>query len=139
MNKRFELRELKDYGDARGAMCVVEANRELPFDIQRFFYNFHSNGAESRGNHANIRSRFAFVSLSGSCTVEVDDGTHRETFALDDPHRMLCIDRMTWKVMRNFSADNVLLVISDCPYDDSEYIRDYSRFLELTRQQEGNV
>ena len=107
---------------------------DLPFEINRIFYDFHTVGSETRGNHANRNSRFAFVSLAGSCTVEVDDGLHRESFVLDDPHKLLCVDRMTWKVMRDFTPDNVLLVLSDCHYDSGEYIRDYEEFQRLCRQ-----
>lgn len=136
MNKRFELRELKELGDARGRMCVVETNQHIPFEIKRFFYDFQTRGTESRGNHANIRSQFAFISLAGSCTVDVDDGTHCETFVLDTPTRLLWVDKMTWKVMRDFSPDNVLLVVSDQHYDGNEYIRDYDRFKEIVREEQ---
>ena len=40
MNERFELRQLKEMGDARGRMCVVEANQQIPFEIKRFFYDY---------------------------------------------------------------------------------------------------
>ena len=134
MNKRYSLTELKEYGDTRGNMCGVEENREVPFPIRRFFYDFHTSGTEPRGNHANLHSQFAFISLAGSCTVTVDDGEHRDTFLLDDPHKMLWVDKMTWKTMQDFSADNVLLVVSDQLYDSHEYIRDYAQFLSLCQQ-----
>jgi hypothetical protein len=41
---------------------------------------------------------------------------------------------MTWKVMRNFSEDNVLLVVSDHHYDSGEYIRNYEDFLAACRE-----
>ena len=128
MNKRFWLKELKEFGDERGRMCVVETERELPFVIKRFFYDYNTDNSSNRGNHANIRSQFAFISMSGSCTVDVDDGENRETFVLDSPQKLLWVDKMTWKVMRNFSKDNVLLVLSDQHYDANEYIRDYAEF-----------
>lgn len=131
MNKRFELRELKEFGDARGRMCVVETNQQIPFEIKRFFYDFQTTGTESRGNHANIHSQFAFISLAGSCTVDVDDGVNAQTFVLDTPTKLLWVDKMTWKVMRDFTQDNVLLVVSDQHYDGNEYIRDYTQFREM--------
>lgn len=128
MRKRWELRELKEFGDSRGQMCVVEGERDVPFVVQRFFYDFHTTGSESRGNHANRRSQFAFISLAGSCRVTVDDGVEQETFLLDDPHKLLWVDRMTWKTMQEFTENNVLLVVSDQHYDGTEYIRDYDEF-----------
>ena len=131
MNERFELRQLKEMGDARGRMCVVEANQQIPFEIKRFFYDYETRGEDSRGNHANIHSQFAFISLAGSCTVDVDDGVHAQTFVLDTPTKLLWVDKMTWKVMRDFSPDNVLLVVSDQHYDGGEYIRDYEEFKKM--------
>lgn len=43
---------------------------------------------------------------------------------------------MTWKTMRDFSPDNVLLVLSDWHYDAGEYIRDYDEFLAICRKKE---
>ena len=131
MNKRFALMELKEFGDDRGRMCVVEAEQQIPFEIKRFFYDFQTRGSETRGNHANIRSQFAFISMAGSCTVDVDDGYNQETFVLDNPAKLLWVDKMTWKVMRDFSPDNVLLVVSDQHYDGGEYIRSYEEFKKM--------
>ena len=135
MNKRFALLELKEFGDDRGRMCVVEAEQQIPFEIKRFFYDFQTCGSETRGNHANLHSQFAFISMAGSCTVDVDDGCHQETFVLDNPTKLLWVDKMTWKVMRDFSPDNVLLVVSDQHYDGGEYIRDYNEFKEMFRKE----
>ena len=137
MGKRFMLKELSDSGDKRGGMCVVEGGRDLPFTVRRFFYDFHTTGTEARGNHANRRSRFAFISLAGSCAVTVDDGEYRERFLLDDPHKLLYTDRMTWKVMDTFSPDNVLLIVSDSHYDSDEYIRDYGEFMKQLKEMNG--
>lgn len=123
--------ELKEFGDDRGRMCVVEAEQQIPFEIKRFFYDFQTRGSETRGNHANIRSQFAFISMAGSCTVDVDDGYNQETFVLDNPAKLLWVDKMTWKVMRDFSPDNVLLVVSDQHYDGGEYIRSYEEFKKM--------
>lgn len=136
MNKRFALKELKEFGDARGRMCVVEGLRDIPFEVKRFFYDFNTDCAETRGNHANIHSQFAFISLAGSCKVDVDDGFNKETFVLDAPTKLLWVDKMTWKVMRDFSADNVLLVVSDQHYDAGEYIREYETFVEAVKKGE---
>ena len=131
MNKRFALLELKEFGDDRGRMCVVEAEQQIPFEIKRFFYDFQTRGTETRGNHANLHSQFAFISMAGSCTVDVDDGCNQESFVLDNPTKLLWVDKMTWTVMRDFSPDNVLLVVSDQHYDGGEYIRDYEEFKKM--------
>lgn len=134
MSKHFRMMTLRDFGDTRGGMCVLEGGMTLPFEIRRIFYDFSTTGQQPRGNHANLRSQFAFVSVAGSCVVEADDGTETEQFLLDDPHKLLWLDKMTWKTMHSFSPDNVLLVLSDCHYDSEEYIRDHDEFLALCRK-----
>jgi len=134
MSEHFRLFPLRDFGDERGSMCVLEGGQTLPFEIQRIFYDFHTTGEDPRGNHANRCSQFAFISLAGSCTVDADDGNEKQSFLLDDPRKLLWLDKMTWKTMHSFSPDNVLLVLSDCHYDANEYIRDYDEFLALCRE-----
>lgn len=135
VNTSFQLLQLPEHGDMRGNMCVVEGERDIPFPIQRIFYDFHTEPSEIRGNHANLYSRFAFISLAGSCEIEVDDGEQKACFLLDDPHKLLVVERMTWKIMRNFSVDHVLLVLSDRHYDPDEYIRNYEDFCRLVKQE----
>lgn len=135
MSEHFRLMTLRDFGDQRGGMCVLEGGQTLPFEIRRIFYDFHTTGAEPRGSHANLHSQFAFVSVAGSCVVDADDGFQQARFLLDDPHKLLWLDKMTWKTMHSFSADNVLLVLSDCHYDAEEYIRDYETFQALCRKE----
>jgi len=130
-SKKYYLTELAEFGDARGQMCVVEAERQVPFKIERLFYTFNncSETDAGRGNHANRNSKFAFVCLAGSCEIDVDDGANKDHFVLSNPHTMLVIENMVWKEMNNFSKDSILLVLSSHRYDKAEYIRDYKGFL----------
>ena len=113
MGNRFQIVELIDLGDDRGGLNVIEANKQVPFEIKRIFYDYNTDKNWIRGNHANKNSKFAFVSVAGSCTVDVDDGINKESVVLNSPNKMLIIDKMVWKIMKNFSKDNVLLIISD--------------------------
>ena len=81
-----------------------------------------------RGCHANRNSEFILISVSGSCTVLVDDGQERQEFVLDSPQKGLYCGKMTWKEMYNFSPDNVLLVLASTEYEVNEYIKDYEQF-----------
>lgn len=132
MNKKHYLIDLKELGDERGSLVVLEENKEFPFPIRRVFYDFNTDPTISRGNHANKESRFGFISLQGSCVVEVDDGFDKVEYLLDSPFQCLFVDKMLWKSMKCFSPDNILLIISDCKYSREEYIYNYSDFLLST-------
>lgn len=36
-----------------------------------------------------------------------------------------------WREMYDFSKDCVLMVLADCHYDESDYIRDYDEFMRV--------
>lgn len=128
---------LKDLGDERGGLTVLTSGVEIPFEIKRVFYNFNTKEGVERGNHANIRSSFVFISLSGSCLVEVDDGTYKHEYLLDEPTKALFVGKGIWKTMKDFSEDNVLLILSDNSYDATEYIKDYGEYVNQ-KKSKGN-
>lgn len=39
-----------------------------------------------------------------------------------------------WREMYDFSEDCVLMVLADQLYDESDYIRDYSQFIEVANK-----
>ena len=129
MNNSFYLINIPEISDDRGQMCVIECCKDIPFVIKRAFYDYNNIDCCLRGNHANKNSRFVFICLSGSCCIDVDDGKISNSFLLDSPTKALFINKMVWKVMKDFSPDCVLLVLSDCHYDKNEYIKDFETFL----------
>lgn len=114
-----------------GVLIALENNKEIPFDIKRIFYIYGTKQSIVRGKHANKYSRFLLISVNGSCKVKTHDGKIEKNFVLDDPSKGLFLDRMVWKDMYDFSSDCVLLVLTDVPYDDTEYVRDFDEFLKI--------
>lgn len=129
--KTHYLYTLKELGDQRGGLIVVNSEAEIPFIIKRVFYNYKTSEDAIRGGHANISSSFVMVSVNGSCVVEVDEGGMTKEYLLDSPEKALFIGKGLWKSMRGFSADNVLLVFSDNPYDANEYIQSYEDYINF--------
>lgn len=119
-------------GDERGSLIALEENYNVPFDVRRVFYIYGTDQSISRGNHAHYKTKQLLVSVSGSCSVTLDDGEGcKQTFVLDKPSIGLFQDAMIWGTMQNFSENCVLLVLADSHYDESDYIRDYSNFFNL--------
>lgn len=130
MNKKWEIIKLKCFADERGKLNVIEGMKDIPFDIKRIFYEYDAEGEESRGNHANRESSFCLMCVSGSCVVDVDDGVHNDTIILDNPSKLLYMDKLVWKVMKSFSKNCVLLILSDKGFNKKEYIYDYNEYLK---------
>ena len=61
----------------------------------------------------------------------LDDGRSREEVVLDCPTKGILIEGLTWREMHDFSENCVLLVLASEPYEESDYIRDYTEFCKL--------
>ena len=83
-----------------------------------------------RGEHAHHTCHQFLIAASGSIAVSVDVGKNRGSVVLSSPDRGLYIPPLTWGSQYQFSSDAVLLVLASHEYDDVDYIRDYSKYLE---------
>ncbi len=125
-------------GDYNGFLTAIEGNTSIPFEIKRLFYIFDTKKGVVRGQHANLNSQFVLVSVKGDCKVLTDNGREKETFILDRPYKGLFLEKLVWKDMFDFSPDCILLVISDCIYDPSEYLRNYDDFLSIVSDRQSS-
>lgn len=121
--------EFPQRGDKRGHLVIVEGSQDIPFEIRRIFYIYGSEMGVVRGQHANRRTEFVLINVSGKSKVRVRDGRGGEkVFELDRPHTGIYLPPMVWKDMYDFSPDSVLLVLASEHYDPDEYIRDYATY-----------
>ena len=132
---RVKMIDFPQRGDERGHLVVVEGGMDIPFEIKRVFYIYGSDHDVVRGQHANRRTEFVLINVSGTSKVSVKDGEGNEAiFCLNRPHTGIYLPTMVWKDMYDFSADSVLLVLASEHYDPDEYIRDYDTFVrEISR------
>ncbi len=127
---KIKILEFPMLGDERGNLVVVEGEQQVPFVINRVFYMYGSDATVVRGQHANRKSEFVLINVSGTSKVRVDDGKEEYVVELNRPRMGLYLPAMLWKDMYDFSADSVLLVLTNTHYDASEYIRDYDEYLK---------
>jgi len=124
----YKVYDLINTGDERGGLIPFEKGMNAPFEVRRAFYIYDTKPSTPRGAHANRKSQFLMVVISGSCKVLIDDGKEKNIVELNRPNQALWLDKMIWKEMYDFSYNAILLVLSDEKYDETEYIRDYSNF-----------
>lgn len=137
LEDQFRIIEFKEYGDERGNLVVAEGdNIDVPFNIKRVFYMYGSDAEIIRGQHANRRTEFVLINVSGTSKVKMDNGHETKIVELNKPRMGLYIETMVWKDMYDFSEDSVLLVLASEHYDGEEYIRDYDAFLKEVRGNE---
>ena len=135
MNKVMEIKiiQFQNHGDDRGSLVSLEKIENIPFDIERVYYLFSTKDGVRRGFHAHKNLKQLAIVLKGSCRFLLDDGKEKVELLLDNPAQGLYIDSLIWREMFDFSDDCVLMVLADAVYDESDYIRDYDKFIEVVK------
>lgn len=114
----FRTIDLPAFVDARGHLTVLQD--ALPFPIQRVFWIGRADG-NTRGGHRHHVTRQALVAVSGTVSIFVDDGRHRQTVVLEQPNRILLVEPDDWHTM-TFGPNGLLLVFSSHVYNQNDYI-----------------
>jgi hypothetical protein len=108
---------------------VATAGEDMPFEIKRAYWMYDVPGGECRGGHAHKECFTMLIAVSGSFTVNLDDGKKRRSFLLNHPYEGLIIPTGLWRTLDDFSSGAVCLALASQPYDESDYIRSYDDFL----------
>lgn len=127
--------ELPKISDPRGNLTFVEGSQHIPFDIQRVYYLYDVPGGAERGGHAHKALQQLIVAMSGSFDVVLDDGSERKRFHLNRSYFGLYVCPMIWRELDNFSSGSVCMVLASNRYDESDYYRDYSKYLAVQKTQ----
>ncbi len=124
----WRLLDLPRISDGRGYLSVVEANRHIPFAIERVYYLYEVPGNLARAGHAHKQLQQLMIPVAGSFNIMLDNGRLRETFTMDKPWQGIVLDSMVWRDIDAFSPDCVCLVLASRPYEESDYYRNYDDF-----------
>lgn len=127
---QIKLIPLQAHGDDRGSLIALEEGKNIPFPVKRVYYLFNTKEGVHRGFHAHKTLKQVAIAVRGSCRFVLDDGSERVEVLLDNPAQGLLIESFMWREMYDFSEDCVLMVLADQLYDESDYIRDYSKFIK---------
>jgi dTDP-4-dehydrorhamnose 3,5-epimerase-like enzyme len=131
---KIQLLPLQTHGDDRGSLIALEEGKNIPFSVKRVYYMFGTGEGVRRGYHAHKTLKQLAVAVRGSCRFMLDDGKEKIDIRLDNPCQGLLIESFIWREMYEFSPDCVLMVLADELYDEADYVRDYSQFLEMIDQ-----
>ena len=125
----YSLIDFKVRGDHNGSLVALEKGEDFPFEIKRVYYIWGTAKDAVRGRHSHRNLEQVIICTSGSCDFILDNGRERTTIHLNKPYQGLYIKHNIWREFTNFSPDCVVMVLASEHYDEADYIRDYTVFL----------
>lgn len=126
----FNFIQFQPLGDEFSPLVSLESEKNIPFEIKRVYYIFGTQKGVTRGFHAHRTLNQIAVCITGRCRIVLDDGSQRQEAWLDSPTKGLIISDLVWREIHDFSEDCVLLILASDYYDETDYIRNYSDFIE---------
>lgn len=122
----------KVHDDLDGNLIIMEALRDIPFDIKRVYYVTNLESCVSvRGMHAHKLLEQVIFCIQGSFTLGLDDGVNRQKILMNKDNVGVVLGKGLWHTMEEFSSGCVLLVAASDYYKEEDYIRDYDDFLKF--------
>lgn len=124
----------QQHGDERGMLVALEEFKDIPFEIKRVYYMYHTKEGVRRGFHAHKELEQILICIHGSCKVLLDNGEEKKVVSLEKPYEGLYISNDMWREMYDFSEDAVLMVLASEYYNENDYIRNYDEFLKFVKR-----
>ncbi|MFM7682762.1 MAG: sugar 3,4-ketoisomerase [Bacteroidota bacterium] len=117
--------------DDRGNLTFIQYPDHIPFKIKRAYWVYDIPSGQTLKGNAFKTQEEIIITLSGSVEIYTSDGITEESITLNRPYVGLHIPNMTWRQLRNFSTNTVVLILSSKEFDEKDYIRDYNQFSTL--------
>jgi len=136
VNHCYEIIPNKVLDSPDGSLTILEALKEISFNIKRVYYINNLIQANSiRGKHAHKELEQALFCISGHFTMKLDDGENSQIIKVSNNSRGLFIGPLLWHEMTDFSSNCVILVLASDYYNESDYLRSYDKFLNYIKDQ----
>jgi len=127
--------EMPIHSQDRGFLVVAQGGNEPNFSIARVFMVCAQKN-EVRGRHSHKRCSQLLVCFTGEILVTCTDGAIEREFLLNEPNSGLLIPPGIWSEQKYLTENSVLIVLCDRIYEEDDYIREFSDFLDYRK---GNI
>lgn len=127
----YKIIDIPKITDPRGNLAVLEKDT-IPYKIERVYYLYDVPSDSHRGGHAHKECLELLIAVSGSFTVELDNGKVKEKVTLNKPDKGLLISTMVWRELADFSSGAMCLVLASHEFEESDYIREKKDFYLAT-------
>lgn len=130
----YKIIDIPKITDPRGNLAVLEKDT-IPYKIERVYYLYDVPSDSHRGGHAHKECMELLIAVSGSFTVELDNGKEKQTITLNKPNKGLLIPTMVWRELVDFSSGAMCLVLASHEFEEKDYIREKQEFNLVTSAQ----
>lgn len=114
-----------------GYISVAENQLNVPFDIKRVFWSYHTPDNVVRGRHAHHHTEMVLIATIGRIIVNTEMANGElNVFSLESPNQGLYLPKYCWHTMQ-YSHIAVQLVLASELYDENDYIRSYADFKQI--------
>lgn len=124
----FNLLSTQVHSRANGKLFSIEQGNPNLFDFKRVFFIQGKSGIK-RGEHAHKECSQWISVLSGSVGIILKDGSAVSKIELHEFGDLLVVPPEIW-VEIDFLETSIVVVGADMTYEESDYIRVWSEFME---------
>lgn len=125
--KELKIKRIQSLG---GSLSFFEKDKEIDFDIKRIYFIYEFSKENRRGFHAHKKLKQVMFCPYGKIQVEFTDGKIRQPYLLDDPTKILVIEKGYWREFISLEEGSILCVGASDVYDEKDYIRNYDEYLK---------
>lgn len=129
--KELQIKKIKSPG---GSLSFFEKDKEIDFDIKRIYYIYEFSKENRRGFHAHKELKQVMFCPHGKIQVEFTDGRIKQSYLLNDPTKILVIEKGYWREFVSLEEGSILCVGASDVYDEKDYIRNYDEYLKWEAQ-----
>jgi hypothetical protein len=125
-----KLIEFPSIGAPELGYISVAENPNLPFEVKRIYWTYHTPEGVVRGHHAHLQLEQILIAMAGTIHLDIETVSGEKfNFVLDHPSKGVYIPSMSWRTMK-YSHNAVQICLASVEYDESDYIRDFNEFKE---------
>jgi len=112
----------------RGNLYFGETEKQIPFQVKRFYYISDVPFGVNRGGHAHKNCKQILFCVKGSVKLKIDDGVNKDEIILSRPDEGIFLGEKLWVEIADFQKEAILLVFASDFHKEEDYIRDYQDF-----------
>tara|TARA_B100001093_G_scaffold266311_1_gene254693 strand:+ start:381 stop:767 length:387 start_codon:yes stop_codon:yes gene_type:complete len=128
------MKKIKIHTDKTGSLVPISLRNNIPFKTKRIFI-IHGKKKHFRADHAHYKCSQFLIPLCGTAIVYYVNKKRKFKKKLSyKENNGLLLKPMTWCKIKFNSNNSKLIVFCDMEYDPSDYIRNYTNFLNMIKK-----